>query len=77
MKSQSQAIAVKYSPIHVGPVYTHLVTLVHPIKGDESLTVQTYSERFGDVMREIQRLKALNGLQGYEVFETLEINAPF
>jgi hypothetical protein len=74
---QAQYISRQQQAIAVGPVFTHLVTLVHPDKGDESLTVQTYSERFGDVMREIQRLKALNGLQGYEVFETLEINAPF
>lgn len=77
MKSQSQAIAVKYSPIHIGPVYTHLITLVHPTKDDESLTVQTFSDRFSDVMREIQRLKSLRGLGGYEVFEILDTSSPF
>ena len=77
MKSQSQAIAVKSSPIHIGPVYTHLITLVHPTKGDESLTVQTFSDRFSDVMREIQRLKSLRGLDGYEVFEILDTSSPF
>lgn len=59
-------------------VYTHLVTLIHRISGrEESLMVETTSDRFADVMREITHLKVVNKLQGYEVFEVLDLNDPF
>lgn len=65
-------------PIPVPKVYTHLVTLINRRTGDEaSFTVETTSDRFADVMREICHLRIMNNLQGYEVFEFLDLNDPF
>ena len=59
-------------------VYVHIVTLIHRITGKEaSLEIETLSDRFADVMREISHQKVINKLQGYEVFEVLDCNTPF
>ncbi len=56
----------------------HLVTLVHHDKGLEaSLTVETATDSFSDVWREIHRLKAERRLFGYDVTETMALAAPF
>ncbi|MBL1176844.1 hypothetical protein [Pantanalinema sp. GBBB05] len=55
-------------------VYTHLVTLINRVTGDEqALTIETLSDRFCDVMREIAHQRVMKGLKGYEVFETLDL----
>lgn len=62
----------------VAPVFTHTVTLVNCRTEQETcLTVKTLSDRFCDVMRELQRLKAENRLLGYEVSEIFSPDAPF
>jgi hypothetical protein len=62
----------------VAPTYVHIVTLIHRQTGDEqALTVCTLSDRFAVVLREVTHLKAVHKLQGYEVFEVLDCNAPF
>lgn len=60
------------------PVYTHIVTLIHRSSGREAtLQIETFSDRFVDVMREIAYQKAEQKLFGYEVFEVLDCNDPF
>jgi len=59
-------------------VFTHIVTLLNRRTEDErSLTVETLSDRFADVMREISHLKVVHNLLGYEVYEILDCNTPF
>lgn len=59
-------------------VFTHIVTLIHRSTGrEETLTVETLSDRFADVMREITHQKVMHKLQGYEVFEVIDCNNPF
>lgn len=59
-------------------VFTHIVTLLNRRTGDErSLHVETLSDRFADVMREIAHLKVMHNLLGYEVFEVLDCDSPF
>jgi cobalamin-dependent methionine synthase I len=59
-------------------IFTHIVTLLNRRTGDEKcLTVETLSDRFAEVMREICHLKVMHKLQGYEVFEILDLNNPF
>jgi hypothetical protein len=60
------------------PVYTHIVTLIHRSSGKEAtLTIETFSDRFADVMREVTHQKAEQKLFGFEVFEVLDLNDPF
>lgn len=59
-------------------VYTHFITLRNRLTGDEQgFEVNTLSDRFADVMREIAHQKVMRGLLGYEVFEVLDCNVPF
>lgn len=59
-------------------VYTHIITLINRRTRDEKcLTVETLSDRFADVMREITHQKVMQGLQGYEVYEVLPDYLPF
>lgn len=59
-------------------VFTHIITLVDRRTEKETcLTIKTLSDRFCDVMRELQRLKAENRLLGYEVSEIFSPDAPF
>lgn len=56
----------------------HLVTLINRLSGDEKcLAVRTATNRFMDVLRETAHQKAMCGLKGYEIFEALEVTAPF
>lgn len=61
------------------PVYQHLVTLINRRTEHEvSFTVETLSDRFCDVMREITHQRVERGLKGYEVFETIDLTClPF
>lgn len=60
------------------PVYIHIVTLRHLGTGDEqTLQIETTSDRFCDVHREICWQRAERGLLGYQIFETLDLNSPF
>lgn len=59
-------------------IYTHIVTLRHPRTEDErGLTIETTSDRFADVLREIQHQRVMHELFGYEIFEVLDCNVPF
>lgn len=59
-------------------IFTHIVTLINRVSGDEkALHVETLSDRFSDVMREVCHLKVMNKLQGYEVFEVIDCNIAF
>lgn len=59
------------APIAV-KLYQTRITLVNRRTGDEQcFDVVTLSDRFSDVMRSIQAVKAERGLRGYEVFEFL------
>lgn len=60
------------------PIFIHIVTLRHPATGDEqTLEVETTSDRFVDVYRAICWLRAEKKLLGYQIFETLDLNNPF
>ncbi|MBL1176833.1 hypothetical protein [Pantanalinema sp. GBBB05] len=55
-------------------VYKHLVTLINRVTEHEvALEIETLSDRFCDVMREIAHQRVMKGLKGYEVFETLDL----
>lgn len=59
-------------------VCKHLVTLINRMTGDEvCLTVETASDRFADVVREVACQKVERKLRGYEIFEVLDLNCPF
>ncbi|MBW4540694.1 MAG: hypothetical protein KME43_16320 [Myxacorys chilensis ATA2-1-KO14] len=59
-------------------IYTHIITLINRRTSDEKcLTVETLSDRFVDVMREITHQKVTQRLQGYEVYEVLPDYLPF
>lgn len=54
------------------PVFTHLVTLVNRRTEQEiTLTIETLSDRFCDVLREVSLEKAKRGLFGWELFEAI------
>ena len=73
---ESQALDVR--SILSPKVFTHIVTLIHRGTGrEEVLTVETLSDRFVDVLREVSHQKAIRGLFGYEVFEAIDCNDPF
>ena len=59
-------------------VYEYIVTFINrETEQEESLTIRTLSERYVDVSREIAHQKVMRGLVGYELYETLDCNAPF
>lgn len=59
-------------------VYTHIITLLKRSTGQEAtLRIETLSDRFVDVMRELSHQKAMHKLFGYEVWEILDCNDPF
>lgn len=65
-------------PIVAPTVFTHIVTLRHPRTEDEQcLTIETMSDRFADVLREIQHQRVMHELFGYEILEVLDCNDPF
>jgi hypothetical protein len=73
---ESQAFDVRSLP--TPSVFTHIVTLIHRSTGDEvTLTIETLSDRFCDVIREISHQKAIRKLFGYEIYEVLDCNNPF
>jgi len=61
----------------VPPVFIHLVTLVKRSTGDEVLlNIATLSDRFSDVMNEVNYQRSLLSLVGYEYHESLPLNEP-
>ncbi|MBW4580671.1 MAG: hypothetical protein KME42_13990 [Tildeniella nuda ZEHNDER 1965/U140] len=59
-------------PIATPPQVRHIVTLINRRTEDErTLTITTKTDRFTDVIREIAHQKVINGLMGYEIWETL------
>lgn len=63
-------------PVIADP-FVHLVTLIHRQTAEEqSFEIETATERFADVMREIAHQKFMRGLQGYEYFEALPLRCP-
>lgn len=72
------AVSVLETPVATERVYTHFITLIHRQSGHEiGFEVNTLSDRFTDVMREICVQKVSRGLLGYELFEMLDCNVPF
>ena len=66
------------STITTPKVFTHIVTLLNPRTGDEKcLQIETLSDSFCDVYREICHQKVLHKLVGYQIFETLAVDLPF
>jgi hypothetical protein len=60
------------------PVFTYIVTLLNRKTDDEqTLQVETLTDSFCSVLREIQWRRAEQGLLGYEIFEVLDCNLPF
>ncbi|PZV19174.1 MAG: hypothetical protein DCF22_00470 [Leptolyngbya sp.] len=63
-------------PVIADP-FVHLVTLIHRQTSEEqSFEVQTVTDRFADVMREIVHQKFMRGLTGFEYFEALPLRCP-
>jgi hypothetical protein len=63
--------------ISTPPVFLHLVTLIKRSTNEEvCLHIETLSDRFVDVMREVAHQKAIHKLFGYEIFEILDCNEP-
>lgn len=59
-------------------IYLHIVTLINRRTGQEAvINVETLSDRFADVVREVAHLKVMNDLLGYEIYEVLDCNNPF
>lgn len=57
--------------------FIHLVTLLNRSTGDEqSFKVETSSNRFTDVLREISHQRVMRKLRGYELFEAIPIAEP-
>lgn len=75
----STSLGVQTVPaVSVPRVFIHIVTLRHLITGDEqSLEVETTSDRFCDVYREICWKRSEQGLLGYQIFEVLDLSNPF
>lgn len=75
----SQTLELQTVPaISTLPIFVHIVTLRHPVTGDEqTLEIETTSDRFCDVYREICWKRAERRLLGYQIFETLDCNNPF
>lgn len=77
--TQSQLLELEpVSPLAAPQLVTHIVTLRHPVTGDEqTFEIKTTSDRFVDVYREICWQRAEQRLFGYEIFETIDLNHPF
>jgi hypothetical protein len=59
-------------------IYIHIVTLINRrTEAEATLTIETTSDRYVEVSREIAHQKAIRKLFGYEVFEVLDQNSPF
>lgn len=59
-------------------IFIHLVTLRHPLTWDEqTLEIETTSDRFVDVYRAVCWARAERGLLGYQIFSTIDLNDPF
>jgi hypothetical protein len=69
MLTQVETVArLDVQAIPTPTVFTHIVTLRNRISGDEqTLEIETLSERFVDVMREVCHQRVMRGLIGYEV----------
>jgi hypothetical protein len=64
--------------IETPQIFVHLVTLINRRTGHEvCLNVETTSDRYAVVSREVAYQKAERKLFGYEVFEVLDLNDPF
>lgn len=61
------------------PMCQFLVTLINGRTGHEvSFEIQTRTDKFTDVMLEINHQKAVRGLKGYTVFECIDLTpCPF
>jgi hypothetical protein len=60
------------------PLLSHTVTLQHPLTHAEAtITVQTVTENFSVVLREIQRVRRERKLFGYEIDEIIDAPVPF
>lgn len=76
-RAYEQSLTFRFS-VSQPQIFTHIVTLINRRTEDEkSLTIETLSDRFADVMREITYQKVMQDLLGYEVFEILDCNPPF
>jgi len=75
----TKPIARPVFPYPTAPkVFTHIVVLLNRKTGHEvELTIETFTDRFTDVLREITWQRAERKLQGYEIWETLDCNDPF
>lgn len=61
-----------------GRTYFHFITLIKRSTGEEaSMTVETDTERFKDVLDAITFQKVERGLFGYEIFEVIPSEPPF
>ena len=53
-------------------VFAHIVTLRHPRTEDEQdLVIETLSDRFVDVLREVTHQRVMRGLLGYDIYQVL------
>jgi hypothetical protein len=60
------------------PLLSHTVTLQHPLTHDEAvITVQTVTDSFSVVLREIQRVRREMKLFGFEIDEIIDAPVPF
>ena len=58
--------------------YTFIVTLLNRSTGDEqALEITSLTDSFLPVLREIQWARDMAGLNGYDIFEVLDLNTPF
>lgn len=73
VRTQSIAPSV-YAPA----TYTYIVTFRNRATEDEqTVEINTLSDSFLPVLREVQGKRAELGLIGYEIFEVLDLNDPF
>lgn len=65
-------------PIATPKVFIHLITLINrQTEHEVGLTIETFSDRFSDVMREVSHQRAMLGLRGYDIHEIIDCQAPF
>jgi len=73
----AELVRLSISPVTVPSIFIHLVTLVKRSTGDEVLlNIETLSDRFSDVMNEVNYQRSLLKLVGYEYHESLPLNEP-
>jgi hypothetical protein len=63
---------LEFPTVSQSVVFRHIITLRHPHTEDEqTLIVETPTDRFVDVLREISHQRAIHNLFGYEIHETI------